>query len=82
MYLNSVVRAETKEAIVGFVTDETVEPYMDGKYNKCFRAGGKLEWFNPPFDIYDAIQDSGTEDDAAKRAREEYKVIKNMLPEV
>lgn len=31
-----------------YLAAESVEPYMDGRWAKVFRAGGPLEWCNLP----------------------------------
>ena len=44
----AVARAETKEALEDLLESESVEPYPDTRFRKCYRKGGPLEWFNPP----------------------------------
>lgn len=47
-YSDPAARAETREDLEAFLQREQVEPYYDGHWHKTFRAGGPLEWFNPP----------------------------------
>lgn len=49
-YLKPVCRADTAEEILALIERETVPTYRDGHWQKSFRAGGPLEWFNPPYD--------------------------------
>ncbi len=51
-----VARAETKEELEAFLSSESVKPYTDypnmesfERWAKCYRKGGPLEWFNPPY---------------------------------
>jgi hypothetical protein len=46
--LSLVAFAESAEELEDFVRAELVPPYRDGHWGKMFRAGGPLEWFNPP----------------------------------
>ena len=46
--LRAVGWAETREALEAVLASEKVEPYRDGQWYKAFRAGGPLEWCNPP----------------------------------
>jgi hypothetical protein len=47
--LTAVCRASSMDALNQLIARERApEPYMDGKWSKRFRAGGPLEWFNPP----------------------------------
>ena len=70
-----VVKAETREELERFVESERVEPYRDGRWNKSFRRGGPLEWFNRPLSSLSRIHflDVGTEDECAERVRERYR---------
>lgn len=47
--LTIVARAETKEELETFLGREKVVTYKDEQWNKAYRQGGPLEWFNPPF---------------------------------
>ena len=41
-----------KEKLIQFYRDETApEPWQDGRFNKTFKKGSVLEWFNPVPDI-------------------------------
>ena len=40
--------SEYRSEIEALLSGERVEPYRDENWNKTFRAGGLLEWFNPP----------------------------------
>jgi hypothetical protein len=47
--LTAVGRASSMDALNKFVARERApEPYQDGEWTKHFKAGGPLEWFNPP----------------------------------
>jgi len=82
-----VVRAESREALEAFMVAESGPMYMDGRWSKCFKQGGLLEWFNPPFGDQAFINvpcfvDIGTEDDWAARARERFQQIQFDIPSV
>lgn len=68
----AVARADTREALERYVAAERVEPYSVGQWHRVFRAGGPLEWFNPPEQTWgEAFKDIGTLEDhvaAAVRA--------------
>ena len=55
-----VARAETKEELEQFLEREKTEVYIDSKWSKNFRAGGPLEWFNPPYSFDKSILSVGT----------------------
>jgi hypothetical protein len=48
-----LARAETKEALVRYVKQETVAAYNETiqsyTWGKVFRKDGPLEWYNPPY---------------------------------
>lgn len=46
--MTTVARANSIQELVDLVESELTTPYRDGQWNKSFRAGGPLEWFNPP----------------------------------
>jgi hypothetical protein len=77
-----VARAETREELEAFIERERVETYKDGQWSKSFRQGGPLEWRNPPWGFEEHIIDVQTEDDWAARARENYRELKNSIPEI
>ena len=39
--------SESAAELTAFVEAERVEPYPDGEWQRSFRQGGPLEWFNP-----------------------------------
>jgi len=43
-----VAVADSRAELERLLTDERVPTYRDDNWQKCFRAGGHLEWFNPP----------------------------------
>jgi len=51
--LQPVLQAPTKEEIVTFLEEQTVEVYTeprgDGFWGKSFKKGGPLEWYNKPY---------------------------------
>jgi len=77
----AVARAATKEELEQFVENERVPYYRDGKWSKCFRQGGPLEWYNEPSDFFfTAYQDAGTEEDWIGRARDLYAMQVTGVP--
>lgn len=90
----AVAFSESKEKLEAFVAGERVEPYGDEGFSdfgghgttfqKVFRKGGPLEWFNPPESLFgdDAFVDIGTEDDWAGRARERFHAFVSELTRV
>jgi hypothetical protein len=47
-HLESVVKAASKEALVGLLERERVLSYVEDGKPKYFRKGGPLEWFHEP----------------------------------
>jgi hypothetical protein len=47
-HLTPVACAESYAELEALLSRERVEPYSDGRWGKSFRAGGPLEWRNPP----------------------------------
>jgi hypothetical protein len=48
--LSEVAFANTREELVEFLGEQHVGHYRDDdRWNKVYRKGGPLEWFNPPF---------------------------------
>lgn len=43
-----VAWSPTRESLVRLLETEKVAGYNDGHWGKSFRAGGPLEWMNPP----------------------------------
>lgn len=41
--------SDIKDEILAFWRAEKVEPYKDGEWQRAYRAGGPLEWYNPPW---------------------------------
>jgi hypothetical protein len=46
--LTPVARGESRESLIAFLKKEKVEPYTDENWQKTYRKGGPLEWYNPP----------------------------------
>lgn len=67
--MTPIARAETKEELVALIEREKVDCYTDGKWRKSYRAGGPLEWYNPPTFDHESFLDVGTAELHAKRAR-------------
>lgn len=44
-----VAASESRTELEAYWNAEKVEPYSDGQWRRNYRAGGPLEWFNPPF---------------------------------
>jgi hypothetical protein len=57
--------------------------YRPGTWNKCFRKGGPLEWYNPPEVVWDppAVRDVGTREDAMRRAGERFDEAMMSIPD-
>jgi hypothetical protein len=82
-----VVRAETREALEMFMAGEIVGPYQDGQWHKCFKQGGRLEWFNPPLGGeawigVPAFVDIGTEQDWMSRAADDFHQLEIEIPSI
>lgn len=75
-----VFRAEEKQQLIELLMRERVDNYRDGQWNKAFRQDGPLEWKNPPFNMEDALRDSGTEDDWANNARRHFNELCQEIP--
>jgi len=83
-----VAKAETQEALMRLMEDETVEPYVDGRFHKVFRRGGMLEWYNNPGATMEAwigipaIMDVGTREDWATSAAIDFDSRMAEIPSV
>ncbi len=68
-----ICRAESYNCLLALVDREKVEPYRDGMWHKSFRAGGSLEWYNPPYTFSrESFVDVGTRDDWMREAGANY----------
>ena len=75
--------AETREALENYLKSERVEPYQtDGRWNKVFRQGGPLEWFNDTAFFDEKIVDIGTADEWAQKVRDQYDQLVARLIQV
>lgn len=45
----TVARADTMEDLQDFLKSQETEPYIEGRWQKFFKKGSLLEWFNKPF---------------------------------
>ncbi len=79
--LMTVRRSESKQALVDFVTNESVENYMDGRWSKSFRKDGPLEWYNPPSHEGNFVN-VGTEDSWREDAAIIYREAVLSVPEL
>jgi len=71
--MSPVCRAESHNALLALIDREKVEPYRDGRWGKVFRAGGPLEWYNPPYTFSsESFIDVGTRDDWMREAGQDY----------
>ena len=43
----------SRRALEALLASEAVTLYEDGRFRKSYRAGGPLEWYNPPFSYSD-----------------------------
>jgi len=68
--LAPVARAETKEELVAFVESQKVAAYKgtgpnayedNYTYNKCFKQGGPLEWYNEPMSEEESFREFSLE---------------------
>lgn len=87
--LRGVACAHTKQQLVDFVEEQTVEPYQDkDKYIrywvKTFRKGGPLEWYNSPVASLENhhFYDIGTREDATRQAGLDYDELLARLQHV
>lgn len=82
--LTTVACAETREALMTFLDRERVDFYRDGHWNKAFRAGGPLEWYNPPYinSGHDTCVNIGTEEDWRQQAADQFHSLVNGVPRV
>ena len=80
--IEPVFRAETKEILFTLLSREMVEPYSDGQWGKCYRIGGPLEWFNPPWGFEEGrhFQNAGTREEWAAAAEHAYDMRVMTLP--
>lgn len=82
--LRPVCRAETREQLDDFIERERVASYSDGHWNKNYRRGGPLEWFNPPWDFEAGrhFVNVGTRQQAAEMAMAAYDEQVMSVPEI
>lgn len=82
--LTTVAVASTREALQAFMAAEAITPWSDGQWGKSFRAGGPLEWYNPPWGWDDdrAFVNIGTREDAMAHAAANYDAYVNSAPRV
>lgn len=91
-HLDVVAVAESKENLQAFVANESVDPYKDEapggwgnedrmvSFNKNFRKGGPLEWYNVPYNHERNFIDVGTREDTMERAGEQYDSFLANIP--
>jgi len=81
--LHTVAVASSREALEAFMAAEKVEPYLDLPWAKSFRAGGPLEWCNPPYD-WDTrhFVNIGTREEAMAHAAANYDDYASSAPRV
>ena len=60
---------------------EVVETIPSYRWHKLFRRGGPFEWYNPPYNVEEAIREVGSEDSWAEQAREEFRMKVLPIPE-
>ena len=49
-YSEAVAWSENADSLQQLLDREQVEKYKDGEWDKYFRQGGPLEWYNKPWD--------------------------------
>jgi hypothetical protein len=78
--MTPVARADSREEIIALLERERVESYRDGQWGKSFRKGGPLEWFNPPWDENECIQNLGTLEEWLDLTRQKWERVVMTLP--
>lgn len=79
--LTPIARAETKKILETFMEKEKTDLYSDDRWQKNYRQGGPLEWYNPPFSMNAHILNVGSADEWAATARREFEETIMRLPE-
>jgi len=78
--VEAVAKAQSPEELEALLDRESVDPYRDGTWNKKFRQGGPLEWYNPPWGFSSPFVYVGTEDEWAEQARKRYQELVGAIP--
>jgi len=85
--MTSIARSERREELEALMQRELVPVYYDAEvgrtWHKQFRAGGLLEWCNPPSGCHtgEGIVDVGNIGDWERQARERFAAAVLSLPE-
>lgn len=74
--------SDNQENIIKFVTQELVSPYVEDNFNKVFKKGGPLEWYDLPKDEAQSYLEIATEEAYIEFKRTEYKNYLNSLPKI
>jgi hypothetical protein len=85
--LTPVARADSVQELIQLMELEKVERYFEDPWNKDFRKGSSLEWFNPPkgevhTDGSPYILDVGDAERWAEQARADFETNVMRIPEV
>ena len=83
--LQPVYRADSKEKLISCLEAESCKAYRtDNRWNKMFKCGGPLEWFNPPWNFEDPrhFVNVGTPDSAAEQAAKNWNATILPIPEL
>jgi hypothetical protein len=81
----TVACGDTKESLIDLLKNETVPFYKDEQWNKNYKKGGPLEWYNLPHpDLsvgggHAAIVDVGTREDWMRKAGEDFDNLSVIL---
>ena len=69
------------DLIAQMAAHPVVEIIPSYRWHKLFRRGGPFEWYNPPYNVEEAIREVGSEDSWAEQAREEFRMKVWSIPE-
>lgn len=73
-----VARCASNEKLEQWVQLERVERYRDGEWEKTFRKGGPLEWYNEPYGQFSqGIFNICSEEECVEDARQRYREFLN-----
>lgn len=76
-----VCKAETEAELQEFIKRETVQPYSDGRWGKCFRKDGPLEWYND-IGMFGVIMEVTPLDEVLRKTEGDYLNFFNAIPNV
>ncbi len=71
---------ESLDQIHRFLHAEEVSAYKDGQWNKRYRQGGPLEWFNPPIFMEESFEEFPSEEEFISKQRQRYRDYISGIP--